>query len=226
MDITQHKNIFKFLILVIAIVLIWYLGRFFHIDTQTIENSLKRFPVFYSGIIFIILYVIVTFFIWLSKDIFKFIAAVLFGAILSTLFIWIAEIINAFILFYLARYLGRNFVENSLKAKFNKLDEKLGRVSFLWLFLFRTVPLIPFRFLDLGIGLTRISFRRYLLAVIFGSPLRIFWVQYVLCGVGKSIFTHPLALAEYLLQNKTLFIFSFAYLILVILVALKIKLKD
>lgn len=225
MDTASQRNIFKFLVFIIALILIWYLGRFFHIDTQAIESSLRKFPVIYSGIIFIALYVIVTFFIWLSKDIFRFLAAVLFGAYFSTLFIWIAETINAFILFYLARSLGRGFAENILKANQKDLDRKLAQINFFWLFMFRSVPLIPFRFLDLTAGLTNISFKRYLLAVIFGSPVRIFWLQYVLCGVGKSIFSNPLALTEYLLQNKYIFIFSFIYLLLVILVTLKIKSK-
>lgn len=226
MDISRHKNKIKFLIFISAIILIWYLGRSFHLDAEAIKNSLGKFPVLYSGIIFIILYVTVTFFIWLSKDIFKLIAALIFGAYISTLFIWLAEIINAFILFYLARYLGRNFVEKSLQGKDNNLDERLGKVGFLWLFLFRAVPLIPFRFLDLACGLTKISFRKYLTAVILGSSLRIFWVQYALAGAGEAVFKNPYALSEYLLGNRALFMLSLAYLILVVVVALKIKHKD
>jgi uncharacterized membrane protein YdjX (TVP38/TMEM64 family) len=219
------NNRVKFLILIVAIASIWYLGKYFSIDIEAIQGSLKKFPVFYSGIIFVILYCIVTFFIWLSKDLFKFISAVLFGAYLSTLLIWIAEIINAAILFYTARLLGRGFVKNSLRGRHNKLDEGLGNLSFFWLFIFRAVPLIPFRFLDLSLGLTSISFKRYLCAVILGSPLRIFWVQYILSQVGKSIFTDHAALVEFLISNKAVFILSFMYLILVIVVALKIRTK-
>lgn len=206
--------------------LTWYLGRFVNFDSQAALIFLKKVPFFYAGVIFVILYCTVTFFIWFSKDAFKLLGAVLFGAISSTLFIWAAEIINAFILFNLSRYLGRDFAEKTLKEKFNNLDDKLGRVSLFWLFLFRVAPLIPFRFLDIASGLTTISFRKYLAIVILGSPIRIFWVQYVLTGVGKNIFTNPYALSEYLVQNKTLFIFSLAYLILVILVLFKIKLKE
>ena len=219
----QYKNKIKFLVLIIAILSLWFLGRYFHIDSENIQKSLGKFPIFYAGIIFVILYCLVTFFIWLSKDVFRFVAAVSFGAYISTLLIWLAETVNAFVLFYFSRCLGRSFVENSLKGKYKNLDEKLARVNFFWLFMFRAVPLIPFRFLDLGTGLTRISFRRYVIAVILGSPLRIFWVEYVLAGVGKSIFNNPYALSEYLLSNKTLFMFSLLYLILVILLGLKIK---
>lgn len=218
-----YKAKIKFLILIAVVFLLWYLGRFFPINTEAIENYLRRLPIFYSGIIFIILYCLVTFFIWLSKDLFRLIAALLFGAYYSTLLIWAAETINAFILFYLARFLGRAYVEDSLRVNKKYIDDRLAGVSFPWLFLFRAVPLIPFRFLDLGVGLTKVSFRRYIIAVILGSPLRIFWVQYVLCGVGKSVFSNPNALTEYLMQNKALFSFSLAYLVLVIVVAFKLK---
>lgn len=224
-EVKADKHRLEFLILIIILLLLGYLGRYFALDSEGLKRFLEGFPVFYAGLIFVILYVFVTFFIWLSKDIFRFVAALLFGASLSTLFVWLAEIINAFILFHFSRRLGRSFVENSLKGKYKNLDEKLTRINFFWLFMFRTTPLVPFRFLDLAAGLTKITFKRYLAAVILGSPLRIFWVQYIVAAVGKKLFTQPTAVAEYLLGNKLLFALSFIYIILVILVASKLKPK-
>jgi uncharacterized membrane protein YdjX (TVP38/TMEM64 family) len=205
----------------------WYLGRYLHIDTETIRQSLSKFPVFISGALYIILYVIVTFFIMLSKDMFWLVGAVLFGPYLSALFVFIAETVNAFILFYLARLLGRGFVEHSAKGKdkYKYLDEKIGRLSFGWLFFFRVTPLIPYRFVDLAAGLTRISFRKYLAAVILGSPLKIFWVQYIVAGVGEAMLNNPYAIAEFFLKNQALFFFSLIYPVLVILVVFKLKSK-
>ena len=91
--------------------------------------------------------------------------------------------------------------------------------------MFRFVPFIPLRFLDLAVGLTRISFRRYLLVVILASPLRIFWVQYILASVGRSFLKDPSVLVEFLVENQALLILSFVYALLIILVALKIKTK-
>lgn len=221
----KDKSRLRFLILIIAIVLIWYLGKFFRIDTQAVEDYLKRFPLVLGAVIFIGLYVVVTFFIWLSKDIFKIASAIIFGPGLSTLFIWIAEIINAFILFHLARFLGRGFVEKTLGRGSGNLDDKLAKANLFWLFLMRGAPLIPFRFLDLACGLTRISFKRYLIAVIFASPVRIFWLQYILAGVGRVVLSQPQALMDYLTQNRGVYIFSFVYFILAIIVAAKIKIK-
>lgn len=212
--------------MIIAILLIWYLGRYPHIDTGALQKSLQKLPLFYSGIVFIALYVVITFFVFFSKDVFWLTGALSFGVIYSTLFICIAEVINAFILFYLARHLGRAYIEKSLSQKYRHLDERLGNINFFWLFIFRVAPLIPYRFLDLAVGLTKVHFRRYILAVILGSPIKMFWIQYILSGLGKSIFDNPYALVGYFLNNKSLLMFSFMYFVLFILVALKIRPKD
>ncbi len=221
----KDKNKIKFLVLVSAIALLWFIGGYFNIPAARLENFLIKFPTFYSGVIFIIFYVIVTFFIWLSKDAFRFISAVLFGAYISTFLIFAAEVINAFILFFLSRSLGRDYLESKAGGRYSWLDKKLAGVNFLWLVIFRATPLIPFRFMDLAAGLTRITFRKYLAAVVLGTPLRTFWLQYILAGVGRNMLNNPLAITDYLLLNKNIFVFSFIYLILVIIVALKIR-KD
>jgi len=226
MEFLKHKNRIKFLVLIISLILLWYLGRFLRIDTEVLQKSLGRFPALYSGIVYVVLYVIVTFFVFFSKDIFWIEGALVYGPYLSTLLVYICEIINALILFHLARYLGRNFVEHYLKKKSGGLDDRLANINFFWLFIIRVVPLVPYRFLDLGAGLTRIHFRRYLIAVLLATPIRAFWVQYILAAIGKNIFNKPEVLVGYLLQNKALFIFSFIYLALVILAAFKLRHKS
>lgn len=221
----EYQNKIKFLIFIATIVVFWLLGRYFHIEPDNLEDFLKKIPVLYSAAIFILSYVIVTFFIWFSKDVFRVVAAVLFGAYISTIFVFAAEILNAFILFFLSRYLGRGFVENKAGKSLAGFEKKLEGSGFFWLVMFRLAPFAPFRFMDMAAGLTNIPFKKYLLAVFLGSPLRIFWLQFIFAGVGKSIFYDPKSivsvLTEYLLRNRAVFVFTFIYLILVIIVALK-----
>jgi uncharacterized membrane protein YdjX (TVP38/TMEM64 family) len=120
--------------------------------------------------------------------------------------------------------MGRDFVEKKLlKTKISEWDQKFTRLGLGKLLLFRLVPLIPFRFLDLFLGLTNISFKKYLVAVILGSPLRIYWLQYILAGVGKSFLNNPSYLIQYLLTHRIAFWSSFVYLVLVIIVGFKLK---
>lgn len=225
-NILRDKSGLKFVVLIIALLLIWYLGKALRIDTEGLQDYLRRFPVAFGAIIFITLYVVVTFFLWLSKDIFKLASALIFGAGLSTLFIWLAEIINACILFGLSRSQGRGFVEKMLGKGAQGLDKKLAQVNLCWLFLIRGVPLVPFRFLDLAAGLSNIPLRRYILAVVFASPIRIFWVQYILAGVGEAVFSRPQAITQYLRQHSGVYILSLLYLILAIVAAGRLKIKD
>ena len=226
MDIKKYKRVSGFIFLIAGIILTWYLGRYFHLDTARIQEWLRGYPLFYSGLLYIFLYVVISFLLFFSKDLLWFMAAVLFGPSLSALFICIAEVINAFILFYLARYLGKPYVEKSLSGRYKILYEKLSKVNFFWLFVFRAAPLIPYRFLDLACGLTTMRFRKYLAAVVLGTPVKMFWVQHILYGVGKSVLDNPYALVEYFLNNKALLLFSLIYIILVIMVVVKIKARD
>lgn len=223
MDIKKYKRDFGFLALAISLIIIWYLGRYAHLDISFLKNLLGKLPFAFSGAVFILLYVVVTFFIFLSKDLFWLVAALLFGPYWGTLFICIAETINAGVLFYLARFLGRGYVEDKLSRRYKYLDEKLGGISIIWLFVFRAAPLIPFRFLDLAAGLTKMRFKKYLLSVILGTPVKMFWIEYILCAVGQSIFNNPGILRAYLLSNKPLLLFSFIYVILAVLAIFKIR---
>lgn len=216
------KDKIRFLIFVGALILFFLLGKYLHIDFDNLQTSLSQISIFYRGLLFVILYVVITFFVWLSKDIFYLLGVVAFGPYISAGLIYVAEVINAFILFWLARYLGRSYVEESFGKRYKGLDERLGNIGFIWLFIFRATPIIPYRFLDLALGLTKISFLKYILAVIFGSPLKVFWVQYILGAVGKDVF-NPYKMAEYFLKSKVLFILSFIYIILVMAIAFKIK---
>ena len=215
----------KFIIFILILFLLWFCGRFFKIEMQDLKVCLQRFSILKGAGIFIALYVIVTFFIWLSKDVFRIAAAVIFGANLSTLFIWIAECINAVILFHFSRFMGREFIEKKFfKEKEQRLKERLSSErGFLSLFFFRAVPLVPFRFLDLIMGLSSIDFRKYFLIVMLGSPIRIYWLQYILAAVGSSIFKNPVSLIQYLSSNKIVFFVSLIYAILVIIVAIKLR---
>lgn len=223
--IRETSSALRFALFVLALALLWYLGRFYHLDTARIQEALRHIPFVYSGLLYILLYVTVTFFLFFSKDLFWLIGAVLFGPAFSALFISCAEIINAVILFNLSRILGRRYVEDSLERRNAWLDKRLGSLDFFWLFLLRVAPLVPYRFLDLAAGLTPLSFRKYMAAVVFGSPLKIVWIQYILAAMGKSVLNNPAALGDYFLRNMHLFWLSCFYLAAVIAVALKMGRK-
>jgi len=170
----KNRPLFQFLIFILALILISYLGRNIPLNPEAIQRSLKGIPLIYSSAIFILLYVVITFFIFFSKDLFWLLGAVLFGPFFSAIFICIAEYINAFILFGLSRFLGRAYIQKSLSKKYERWDEKLGSINFFWLLIFRAAPLIPYRFLDLAAGLTKIHFST---VEIFGGVIHVLYIH-------------------------------------------------
>ena len=89
----------RFIVFLIALTILLVLGNFFAIDQAKIDSFFKTIPLGFSSLAFIIFYIIGTFFLWYLKDPLKLIGAVIFGAYISTILIYIAEIVNAFIFF-------------------------------------------------------------------------------------------------------------------------------
>ena len=78
MNSKRDKSRIGFFVLVAALILLWFMGRFFNLDTLSLKNALARFPLPLRGLIFIFLYVVVTFFVFFSKDFFWLAGALLF----------------------------------------------------------------------------------------------------------------------------------------------------
>lgn len=202
----------QFVLLVLLVVIFLNIGRFFHLDEEWYKSLLTGAPLALSGVIFVVLYVVVTSLVWLGpKDFFRISSALIYGPYISTLFVYIAEVINAFIFFQLSRKFGRGFVESKLQGKMKSLDEKIATASFWWIFAMRLF-IVPFRFLDMGCGLTRIPFQKYFLIVLLGTPLRLFLFQYLL-SLGMDVVRDPVKLADHLSANPLVLWFNVAYLI-------------
>ena len=216
----MDKPIARFTILIVILAVLLLLGQYFSIDEEKIDSFLNKIPLTTAAIAFIFLYVGGTFVIWYLKDPLKVVGAVLFGAYLSTGLIYVAEIINAAIFFYLTHLLGKDFVEKSMRGKFKDIYEKLGQINMGWIFLLRAMPLIPYRVLDMSFGLSKVSFRKYLIVVLLASPPRIFWIQFVLAGV-RSLSIEKMV--GYFLDHRIIFVWSLLYLVFTCIMAFRIK---
>ncbi len=227
MPYEASNKVLKFFLLIFLIIFFLAIGSFFHFDVDSFKTFLSQFPPWITWIIYIVLYVVVTFFIWLGpKDVFRIAAAVIYGALISTLLVYTAEMFNCLVLFTLSRKLGRSFVESKLKGKMRRVDEAIADTSFWSIFFLRFFPIIPFRFLDLGFGLTKISLRKYFVISLISSPLRIFFNLFFL-SLGTEFILNPFKLQEYLWEHPYIMYLGFGYVVssLFIIFILKRKWK-
>ena len=187
-----------------------------------------QYPIALSGGIFIVLYIWLTIFTWIGPiDLFRVTGAVLFGPYYSTIFVYIAEMIIATILFNLSRKLGREYVQQRFKLKSKDIEDIKKDSGLFMLFTLRINPIVPYRVLDVVYGLTKMPFRSYFLIALIASFPRIFCLQFILAAVGAAVFKNPQALSSYLLGNRQVTLTAGLYLLLVFLlffIALGMKL--
>lgn len=219
MNNSKARHIIKILILLFLLIVCWYGWRYFQLDVSQIRQKLSEYPLVLSGVIFVVLYVVLTSLIWAGPhDVFRIAGAILFGANISTLFIWIGEIFNSCVMFYLSRFLGREYVEQRMKVKADKLDQVAQDHSILGVLAWKINPFIPGRFTDLGYGLTNISFRRYVFPATLANLPRIYWQQYILADLGMNFAKDFNVTVNYFLENAFFARYTLIYFLLVLII--------
>ena len=205
-------------IVVAILAFAWWLGRVCFSDQEAMRTFFIRFPFSLTAVVLIVSYVLSSFIPFDVKDILKVVSALIFGAWWSTLFIWVSELVNCVMLFHLARRLGRGWIERRCGLHGNDV-RWVERMCGTWqIMLVRLVPVVPYRILDVGYGLTAVSFRRYFVISAIVSPARIFWLQFILAGVGGAVFA-PEKLMQYFLAHPEVVRFGALYLVFCVIAA-------
>ena len=117
----------------------------------------------------------------------SFVGAMLFGLWEGTLYTWIGATIGATLAYWVARLLGRDFVEGLLGGRLQALDRSLRDNGFTGLFIIRLVPLFPFNGVNFGCGLTGIRPRDYILATALGILPATFVYQFLFTRLREKI---------------------------------------
>lgn len=142
----------------------------------------------------------------------------LFGLCLGSLYTFIGALLNCSLMFFIARFAGRESVSRFVNARLSpqwrqRLKSSEGRKGLLLLIILRLIPAVPYNMINYAFGLTDMRWRTYLLGSAAGiipgtlafinigdkapepnSPS--FWLALVLLGalllitvmLGKKIF--------------------------------------
>ena len=98
---------------------------------------------------------------------------VVFGLWLGALYTFMGAVINCSVMFWMARYIGRQQIESlitkRLDAKWSARLSKLeGREGFLLLIVLRLIPAVPYNLINYAFGLTGMGYGTYILASALG----------------------------------------------------------
>lgn len=188
-------------------------GKFFDISFDQARDFLQRYPLWLQGLVYIGLYVVTTTLIVVGpKDVIRILGAIFFGGLVSTIFVYIAELFNAMIMFHMSRKVGREMVLKQWLGRHEKLAHIGDNTTLLNVMALRINLLFSFRLLDIAYGLTTISFQKYFLAAVIASPLRLYVAQSILAYIGEAIIRTPRAALLKLIGNQDFFQVAVAYM--------------
>ena len=111
-------------------------------------------------------------------------AGAIFGLVKGTVTVFIGATVGASLAFLIARYLARKPIEKRIagNAKFASIDRAVANEGLKIVTLLRLAPIFPFNLMNYGLGLTKVSFRDYLIASIGMIPGSFLYVYY-----GKAL---------------------------------------
>lgn len=97
----------------------------------------------------------------------------LFGLVWGSIYTFLGAILNCTLMFLLARYVGREKVEQLIQKKLSPLWQKRlqnlnSRGGFLLLVILRLIPAVPYNLINYAFGLTSMSYRTYIIGSAIG----------------------------------------------------------
>jgi uncharacterized membrane protein YdjX (TVP38/TMEM64 family) len=165
----------------------WVIARFVHLDEQQIVGWIEDRGAL-GPIVYILLLASTIIFTPLPSVVVDIAGGLVFGTFFGTIYTLAGGMLGATVNFYVARWLGRHFVERKLgrqaMAQIDGLAERMGGKL---IFLTRLIPLFNFDWVSYAAGLTRISFKTYAIASLLGMLLPVIGIVYV----GDVKLSHP-----------------------------------
>ena len=214
------------ILLIFLVVMVYFLGfTSYGKQIRSVEGSIGavnkiveyvRGTGIFGPLVYILLYTVGTLVLF-PGTVLTFVGAVLFGIWLGALYTIIGATIGELISFFLARFLGRDFVEGLIggSSHIRKLDNLIGRYGFNSMLVLRLIPLVPFNVLNFGAGLTKIRVWDYFWASLIGIIPGTFIYTYLFAKLGENILMGDFSLESVLSLDLLVPIFLFAFLIII-----------
>lgn len=130
-----------------------------------------------AAIVFIAIYMVATVFFF-PASILTLGAGVVFGVVLGSLYVFIAASIGASLAFLVGRYVARGWVEQKIQGnqRFKAIDKAVAEEGVKIVLLTRLSPIFPFNLLNYAYGLTKVSFKDYVIGTLGILPGTIMFV--------------------------------------------------
>lgn len=175
----NNKKIIKIIIIiviiaVVAALLFKYKHQILHVKHKIIHMDarfLKRYILSYgkfSAVAFIVFYGLKPIAFIIPASLLSILAGNIFGPWIATILSLIGCFFAGTVAFYLAKILGKPFVDKILKGKALKLDSSIEKHGFIIMLLMRLSVVFPYDALSYAAGLTKMKYRDFILGTVIG----------------------------------------------------------
>lgn len=163
------------------------ISQFVRLDEQRIVGWIEGFGAL-GPAVYILLLASTIIFTPLPSVVVDIAGGLAFGTFFGTIYTLAGGMLGATVNFYIARRLGRGFVERRLGQRaMTQIDMYAERMGAKLIFLTRLIPLFNFDWVSYAAGLTRISYRSYAITSLLGMLLPVIGIVYV----GDVKLSHP-----------------------------------
>jgi uncharacterized membrane protein YdjX (TVP38/TMEM64 family) len=169
------------------LVILGLLARRYNYTFATVSAYLRTFDPLESGIVLALAYALVSIIPVPLRDLLKFVAAAVFGALASTALIWIGEMIAAVGSFWISRAAGKDLIDQLFGQRLAPFNEKLDRAGWRTIMWLRILPVTPYRYFNFAAGLVELRFGPYLAGSAIGMLLRTAFYQTAYTQVAKLL---------------------------------------
>ena len=163
------KTVFTILILLLLGGLCWYLGTL--VTPQELQAALQGLGS-WAAVAYIGLFTLLPAFFF-PVAVLALAGGLLFGLWWGSLYTFIGAILNCTLMFFLARYVGRDQVERLIERKLSEAwQQRLRNLNssggFLLLIILRLIPAVPYNLINYAFGLSAMAYPTYILASAIG----------------------------------------------------------
>jgi uncharacterized membrane protein YdjX (TVP38/TMEM64 family) len=131
------------------------------ISTAAVEETIRAFGPW--GVLASIALMVVHSFVPFPAELIAFANGMIYGALWGTVITWVGAMLGASIAFWLARYLGRPFVERMVSRNdWRMLDDWAASNGWQVVLISRFIPVIAFNLINYAAGLTGLSWWHFL----------------------------------------------------------------
>ena len=149
--------------------LCWYLGTL--VSPRELQSALEGLGS-WAAVAYIVLFTVLPAFFFPVAAL-ALAGGLLFGLWRGSLYTFLGAILNCTLMFFLARYAGREKVESLIRKKLSpqwqqRLEGLNSSGGFLLLIVLRLIPAVPYNLINYAFGLSAMSYPTYILASAIG----------------------------------------------------------